>query len=947
MWHGSCFLVLSMTPIFRLENLFVMILSSATGLSLLSADQSVDAMKMISFDSHTHLKIPIELDVTYKVEELSASAGLKITLLGGAHTNLGKVGVSANSTNGAGGNDSILSFQDMRTRSVKKKVLGDDVIFEIAFSSEAIKSGIESFDYRNKSSSEILIDYWFKKAPLFKGSTQSRVQNGSRKIAGIKGEGKGTVQSENSPVSKVKGGRTGSDIKKQEVPPIFEISQAIEAQSLERCFRKLSFSKDGFVKWNIFHQTFNYEKFLGLPTPDAKYKYSEPKPDSKKDEKASDKAHYLLALKLLREKKLGLALRTIDFFDQKFKTSPYANEIHFMKGNILLKLAEDLHSDRFKDQAHGIFLSLMLKEPSQERGQLSRLYLLQDRIKKKDAVQALESALAGAALKDKYQALYELAAAENQQTIGEFGRAKEMYLRVWQKKNDKENKELAIEAAFRAGECSIQEKNFEEAELLFTKAIKDFPTEINRFPSAVFNHAETYFREEKFKDSREMYQEFLNRFSLSHVAWAAALRIAEITQIIGDVKGINPQQKSDYIKGLYESVVNRYPYTPGMYLAELRLSECADLKNSKKERNLFESFFEKKNLEKQAHFLIPPLELKRWSDLAEIRFSSRTEDYNRVLPFADEYRNHFRDFQLGDGLKNEISYAVLKRGEQLVEEASTRGDFEEVLSLDLKYGDYVPSPKPISYLISLARAYQGTENFRGTLKELSQIEMRLSEASTEEKDEFYIISAEQSEKTSTKPDASISFLEKVSEDESSKAYKYFNLARLNSRKKDYKKAIEFDEKFLELAKSDSELTTQAVEAEERRIENYSLQKDYKSAVKMADRALLTMGAMTQYESNFSAIREIRALALYEMKDYARALDSFGEILKLNSEHPKRSEYEFIMARCLDGLNRGQEAVESFRKIASADKGVWGKSAKTELEQREFKASKEKSSKESK
>jgi len=51
--------------------------------------------------------------------------------------------------------------------------------------------------------------------------------------------------------------------------------------------------------------------------------------------------------------------------------------------------------------------------------------------------------------------------------------------------------------------------------------------------------------------------------------------------------------------------------------------------------------------------------------------------------------------------------------------------------------------------------------------------------------------------------------------------------------------------------------------------------------------------------------------------------------------------EFLKARCLDRLNRKQEAVDAYRKIATVDKGLWGKSAKAELDHKEFKDNKDK------
>jgi tetratricopeptide (TPR) repeat protein len=683
------------------------------------------------------------------------------------------------------------------------------------------------------------------------------------------------------------------------------------------------------LRYALYHRSFDLVKRIGLKTADEGYEY----PVAPAAEVATTKnappdarTHYALALRLTKKKKYGLVLRTIEFFEKSFKDSAFAADMAFLKANTLLRLADEMQSEKLKMQATDLLAATTTQEPRTDRGLKARLFLLKIAAGANQHARALDLAKTGVGLKDQNEPLYLLALAEAHLALGDLELAAHNYKALWDlgAKSD-----LAPEAAYRAGDVAILQGDFEKAEQQYVQALQGLPDKVNAYPTAVFNLAETYYRRGNLKDAREMFLEFKNRFPQDANLWAAELRIPEIDRQLGQNL---PESTTRYL-----SVIDRHPYTTGAYIAEMRLADCAASAEDEKKTLFFESYFAKEPAEKHGHELVSQLELKRLTDLAFVRFSNGTEAYEAVLPYIDAYRDRVAEMDVGESFKAEFSRAAVNAVESMVEE----GRYKDAIAADRQYGDFAGTPKPVPYEIALLSAQQRLGQLEGVETIANRLRGRMEGATREERDAFFVADHWRLKLLNTDVKDLSAVLHNISDGGAEAAYKYYELAELAVASKDFRLAVEYDSKLLEVPVRVKHLKPrQEITARLRLISSLIAIGDGATARKLSDRFLLTKGALTEYVDLQAKARELRAEALYRSGDFREALAVIDDVLKFSPEDSKqfirKTEFEFLRAKCLDGLSRGKEAIDSYRKIAASDKGLWGKSAQAEIDHKEFK-----------
>lgn len=378
---------------------------------------SVVAAQFKSFETHSHLVIPIDSNVDYfvsRIEKDGKTVGLRVALEG--------VDLAGKSSALDPANADLRTEKIVITKSRAATGRNERVIYDVILTTRAQAQGVEFFDYRNKAPTEVIVDYWLK----------------SRN---------GKIQVKTATESQV--AKKGRKQKKAAVATYIAPPKATGPAAYGGCGQPLDPAIDGAAFWNVYHQNFDYRAFFDVTPPDGKYTYHVP-PKTEQPSKAD--AHYLLALKLYKDGQYALVLRTIEFFEKQYARHRYLNELQFLKANTLVQLSRLLRTDRYVDQALDVFRHVLLQEPESERANLALAYIVQEYMGRGNAIAALEYALLGADRKprdanDLSPWVYRLAAAEALAAIGELDRAERNYQLLLD-----QNNKVSPEAAFRVGE---------------------------------------------------------------------------------------------------------------------------------------------------------------------------------------------------------------------------------------------------------------------------------------------------------------------------------------------------------------------------------------------------------------------------------------------------------------------------------------------------------------
>ncbi|MBI3544270.1 MAG: hypothetical protein HY075_13450 [Deltaproteobacteria bacterium] len=855
-----------------------MIATTTTAASLVSGVAEA-GVQFKSYQTHSHVTVSVDPDVTYSVEPVvrdGKTAGLKLTL-----------------NNVKEDLEDLAGSTDLRTDKVMVvKTQTDDgkrVVYQFMLNPLAVKAGIEFFDYRNKSPSEIALDYWLKPGAV--AATEKTAAGKPKTAAKV-----AKAQAKRPPAPKVDAG----------------------------CGQPLNLAAEGVANFKVYHRPYDYRGFFKLPTPDAAYKYP-----TAAAVPAKELQHYRLALKLYKEAKYALVFRTIEFFDAQYPKSQLQGELRFLKANTLVQLAKLLRAERYVEQALEMLRRTVLEDPAAPRGRAALAFLVQELMQKGTPIHALEFALIGAEQKVEEgtdplaPTVYRLATAEALQALGEFDRAERAYQAVMDADNA-----VSPEAAFRIGEVMSARKYWERAGIYYEKAIRDHAKEAGRFPSAFFNLAEGNFRLERFAEAEKGFREFDRRFPNDEVEWATHLRLAELEQL--KVKAPDPR-KHELIAGLYEGIVNRHPYSAGSMMAELRMARCyKGLPPNDRTRAFFENLFALRELNKFDDKLVDAVEAEQWLDLTEATFFANNGEPRAALKRADEYRLKLGKTPLADSFRKVFAQAAVDLAVKLAAEGAS----SELLAAVEHYGDFAVKPEPFGYTLAIAKAKLETGDLKAVTERLTGLETRLAEATDAEKDTFHLLRSRQQRLLGAKPELVASELTQIREGGELAPVRFDELAQTATDKGDLRAALAYDNRLLDGDLAPKLKLERRMQCSIRRIENLSRLRETSDAAKSATTALVRFGTETEHPELLARIKELRAQALYDSGDYKAAVDALTEVLTSSPNHPRHTEFEFMRGKGLAKLGRDNEAFETFTKLAKATTAddVWKKSAQAELDQ---------------
>jgi len=332
-----------------------------------------------------------------------------------------------------------------------------------------------------------------------------------------------------------------------------------EPDTVAFCKEPLTKKNDIFLKFKPVHKEPDFAKWFGMLSPDEEYPYLQPAGNSQE-------AQYIrLAIKLYRAGKTALSIRTVEFFDKDIGPSKYSEQMHFLKANALIQLGH-------RDQAEKIFKRIA-KSPSKSPVKLNAaMYLAGQAFEMGNYLIALD--LFNRLTKhypnhNRLSWVFHLGAAECLYRIGDAEQSRDEYAKSIDKVPEGDEKSQALVAS-RLGDIYLARGQNAQALATYYRVIKHYGDRVKLGPEILLNRAESLFWLDQIDRARIEYQNFLKIYPSYPEGWRATLRIAEIL-----MQNEDPQKRKEGHKWLRRTI-NRYPGSPGMTIARLKIIPCED-----------------------------------------------------------------------------------------------------------------------------------------------------------------------------------------------------------------------------------------------------------------------------------------------------------------------------------------------------------------------------------
>ncbi len=491
-----------------------------------------DAVELLTFS--THSRIILHMSERVPVKWKNENQGFEVLLKGASLVDLGAP-LGEEQT----WKQQLEKLNDIRTGSLVLDELPEGVrlkgkwkfpIGKLALANPTM----EFFDYYEKNPPRYVVDFWLKEGPTLLEVKASKHRAQLSFMA-----------KKNEEERKKKFNRK----------LIAENKKKEEANLSRFCKQPLKENTDVFLGFNPVHQKVDFHRWFSVITPDADFSYYKAK-------KKTKEAQYVrLAIDLYGQGKIGLAIRTLDFFDSEYPRSEFRLEMNFLRANSLIKLG-------FSSEGEAILRKLMTDAPSSSVALHSSMYLGAKLLDQNSYLAALENYLWLAHHYSHYKLawVFHLGAAESLYSLSQVDRAALEYR--WVMDNAPQTSDKA-EAAFRLGDLYLLRFQYAQALGAYFQGINYFKSEAKKYPSFYINRAESLYQLGQYDRAQESFKEFLEIFPNHPEGWRATFRL-------GEIEGRNLNTFNHSSREWFYTTINRYPFSPGATLARLRLIPCED-----------------------------------------------------------------------------------------------------------------------------------------------------------------------------------------------------------------------------------------------------------------------------------------------------------------------------------------------------------------------------------
>ncbi len=605
-----------------------------------SASEFDGSIEIESQSSFSRLKISI--DESFKPTLQAQKGGFEITI---PAATLMDIGVPFGAEDGFNQYLSTVKDERITNLSVKEKD-GKLVItgrYHFPSGQKALASPVmEHFDFRRNEQGKFIADFFYKK-----GSTLAEASRKTREETEMK------QKLSRESLLKKEAERRASREKK-----LIDSKNA-----LLFCDQPVDRENTVIMKFKANHTILNFSDYFPETIPDFRFEYFEPKGDSEEQEMVR------LALKLSRENKHALSIKTVEFLEKQYPKSKFMNEMRFLKANSYYHL-------EMNDKGRSLIQELARSARGSEVGLQSVAFLAVQGFKNHEWLAALDAFMGLKREMPNHPLiwLFRYGIAECLYQIRQTDQAKEEF--DWVAKNAPKD-EVRAEAAFKAGDLNFERGQYAQAILIYSSAIKKFEAALPRYPDVLLNLAESYFQVDELSRSTETWQKFLAYGKGRPNAWQASLRLAEVQ---GVREKIGPK-----LEQAFTETINSYPMSPGAVIARLRLIPCGnhggfDLGGA----NRFFASPEARNFTGDGMVYVEPF--KELLGLTEVRaLISFQQDEQAVKKGIEHLREN-----PSVPVRRLIETAMIGGIKRILEKQLNSGQEMEAIGTYEKYGDFLP-----------------------------------------------------------------------------------------------------------------------------------------------------------------------------------------------------------------------------------------------------------------
>ncbi len=395
-----------------------------------------------------------------------------------------------------------------------------------------------------------------------------------------------------------------------------------------------------------------------------------------------------LVLKLFENNRLGVALKSAQWFLEKHHASEYEEVIRFIIGDIYFKMWEKDNRRVNYEASMQAYREALNQFPKSVLAPRTRFlmgyaaYFNKDYFAALKIFQGIASISQPSLLKDK--AL--LSVARSLLRLNQFDDALKSY-----ESTEKEGflEANRVEATYLKGDIYFTKKEYKKASEAYQEAMLKYPQYNDQYPSASYNLAESLFWQKLYKASLESYREFLKKFPGHPHASYAMTRAGEAMEILG------ADQRR--VMGAFLEAYFRYGGTEGATIARMRLlsNRMKQMKKKEAEKAIEEI------KQYAAEIPLPQIDLFATIMISE-GLSQRSEFEKSIDTLLKWYQNNSstRDARL-------IRTRIVRHVNEKMADDIENGNFLGALKLHSQYGGlWLKGSGRIDTVYNLGRAFE-------------------------------------------------------------------------------------------------------------------------------------------------------------------------------------------------------------------------------------------------
>lgn len=395
-----------------------------------------------------------------------------------------------------------------------------------------------------------------------------------------------------------------------------------------------------------------------------------------------------LVLTLFEKNRLGVCLKTANWFLEKYPNSEYEEIIRFMLGDIYFKMWQNTGNRVNYDTAMQAYREASLKYPNSILSIRTQFlmgysaYSIKDYFTSLQTFQGLVNQTKPSELRDKAQ----VAVARSLMRLNQVDEAIKTFEQMEKEGFAESNR---VEAQYLKGDIYYFKQQYAKATAAYLAAAKKYPKYLGNYPNAIFNLAESLFWQKQYKAALDSYRAFLSRFPNHPSVPYAMTRAGETLEILG----AEPRR----VMGAFLESYFRFGGTEGATVPRMRIlsNRMKQMKEKEAERGIEE-------INKLAETsTLPGIDLFGKILIAD-GLSSRGDYLRSIDTLLKWYQNNPTT---GDAKL--IKRRVERHVNEKMEKDLSQGDFFSVMKLHNKFGElWLKGSSRIDTIFNLGRAFE-------------------------------------------------------------------------------------------------------------------------------------------------------------------------------------------------------------------------------------------------